>query len=67
MHLILISISDSNVIILKIWTRSFLNQEKESNNVHSNGSKSIYISKFQLYLLMMNDQYILQVSKVFMN
>jgi DNA-directed RNA polymerase beta' subunit len=33
MHLVLMSISDSNVITLKIWIKSSSNQETETNKI----------------------------------
>jgi hypothetical protein len=54
MHLILIliSIRDSNVMKLNIWTRFSLNQETEtkSDEINSDDSESIYVSQFKFYI-----------------
>jgi hypothetical protein len=67
MNLILILINKSNVIILKEWTISSLNQEAESGCMYSDDSENVYTSQSQFYFLRTNDQNIQKSFKVFKN
>jgi hypothetical protein len=62
MHLMLILISNSNVTILKVWTKSSMNQEIKTEQIeYAEMFESIYKSQFHLYFLIINNQYILKV------
>jgi hypothetical protein len=67
MHLILILINNSNVIMLKKWTKPSLYQEAESDYMYSDDSESSYTSQSQFYFLRMNNQYVQKYSKIFKN
>jgi hypothetical protein len=69
MHLLLISISDSNVIILKYeqnlqWIKKQKQKQKQKQIEYTEIFERIYKSQFQFYFLIMNNQYILKFKNI---